>query len=140
MIQEGQIVLFTFPQTDQVVGKLRPALILRSLPGPHDDWLIWMISTRLDQQVPELDEVVRETDSDFRQTGLKATSLIRVARIAVVSADLLQGATGTLASDRLERIRLRLGRWISGRTTTGSIRKEEGGARPSDPRTSAHGD
>ena len=47
MIQEGQIVLFSFPQTDQVAGKLRPALVVRSLPGAHNDWLICMISTRL---------------------------------------------------------------------------------------------
>ncbi len=73
-----------------------------------------MISTQLHQQVPELDEVVHKTDLDFLQTGLKATSLIRVTRIAVVSADLLCGAIGNLAPDRLERIRSRLGHWISG--------------------------
>jgi len=114
MIQDGQIVLFSFPQTDQVAGKLRPALILRSVPGAHEDWLICMVSTQLHRQVPELDEVVHETDSDFPQTGLKATSLVRVTRIAVVSADLLCGAIGNLATDRLESIRSRLGRWISG--------------------------
>jgi len=44
MIQAGNIVLFRFPQTDQSRGKLRPALILRKLPGLYDDWLICMIS------------------------------------------------------------------------------------------------
>lgn len=114
MIRDGQIVLFSFPQTDQVGGKLRPALVLRSMPGARNDWLICMVSTQLHQLVPELDEVVRNTDSDFPQTGLKATSLVRVTRIAVVSADLLRGAIGIIAPDRLERIRLRLGHWISG--------------------------
>lgn len=114
MIQEGQIVLFSFPQTDHVAGKLRPALVLRSVPGAHDDWLICMVSTQLHQQTPELDEVIRDTDSDFPQTGLKATSLVRVTRIAIVSADLLRGAIGAIAPDRLERIRSRLGHWISG--------------------------
>ncbi len=113
MIQDGQIVLFSFPQTDQIAGKLRPALVLRSVPGAHDDWLICMVSTQLHQQVPELDEMIRDTDLDFPQTGLKVTSLVRVTRIAVVSADLLRGAIGTLTPDRLERIRSRLGRWIS---------------------------
>lgn len=42
MIFEGQIVLFRFPQTDQTEGKLRPALVLRRLPGKFDDWLICM--------------------------------------------------------------------------------------------------
>jgi len=116
MIQEGQIVLFSFPQTDHVAGKLRPALVLRSVPGAHDDWLICMVSTQLHQQTPELDEVIPDTDSDFSQTGLKATSLVRVTRIAVVSADILHGAIGVLAPDRLDRIRSRLGRWISSGT------------------------
>jgi mRNA interferase MazF len=113
MIRAGQVVLFTFPKTDQDAGSLRPALVLRSLPRFQDDWLICMISTRLHQEVPELDEVVRESDPDFLLTGLKATSLIRVTRLAVVSGDLLHGAVGNLASDRLERIRSRLGRWIT---------------------------
>lgn len=113
MIQEGQIVLFSFPQTDQAAGKLRPALALRSLPGEHNDWLICIISTRLHQQVPEMDELVLETNPDFAQTGLKTTSLIRITRIAVVCGDLLHGAVGNLATDRLERIRARLGQWIS---------------------------
>jgi mRNA interferase MazF len=38
VIQEGQIVLFRFPLTDQIPGKLRPALVLRKLPGTYDDW------------------------------------------------------------------------------------------------------
>ena len=42
MIQERQIVLFTFPQTNQTEGKMRPALVVQSLPGPHDDWLVCM--------------------------------------------------------------------------------------------------
>ncbi len=45
MISEGQIVLFRFPQTDQQAGKLRPALVVRKLPGRYEDWLISMISS-----------------------------------------------------------------------------------------------
>jgi len=53
MISEGQVVLFRFPQTDQTAGKLRPALVLRRLPGQRNDWLICMISSNLYQEVPE---------------------------------------------------------------------------------------
>lgn len=56
MIVEGQIVLFRFPQTDQQSGKLRPALIVRKLPGRYDDWLICMISSQLNQEIPGFDE------------------------------------------------------------------------------------
>ena len=33
MITEGQIILLKFPQTDLQKVKLRPALVIRKLPG-----------------------------------------------------------------------------------------------------------
>lgn len=113
MIHEGQVVLFRFPQTDQVSGKLRPALVLRELPGPHGDWLICMISSQLSQQTPILDEILNQTDSDFERSGLKTSSLIRVGRLAVVDRRVLLGAIGEVDPQRLIRIRNRLSRWLS---------------------------
>ena len=52
MISEGQIVLFRFPQTNQQAGKLRPALVVRKLPGRYEDWLISMVSSQLNQDIP----------------------------------------------------------------------------------------
>lgn len=112
MIHEGQIVLFRFPQTDQTTGKLRPALVLRKLPGPYDDWLVCMISSELSQSVPELDEIIREKDTDFSISGLKRPSVIRTTRVAVVERRFLVGAIGEIAADRLDRIRNALSRWI----------------------------
>ena len=114
MIQEGQIVLFAFPQANQTTGKLRPALVLRACPGPHDDWLICMISTQLRHEIPGVDEIVRATGSDFAQTGLKVTSVIRTTRLAIVAAEILQGTIGTIANERLDRIRRCLAAWVSG--------------------------
>lgn len=114
MIGAGQIVLFAFPRVDQVAGKLRPALILRALPGKHGDWLICMISSQLHQAISGMDEMVQSSDHDFRETGLKTTSVIRVTRLAVVSHDVLQGAIGTLSGTRVDAIRLRLAVWIAG--------------------------
>ena len=37
MIQERHVVLFQFPQTDLAHTKLRPALVIRQLPGAYDD-------------------------------------------------------------------------------------------------------
>ena len=37
MIREGHVVLFRFPQTDQSRGKLRPALVVRKLPGQRGE-------------------------------------------------------------------------------------------------------
>jgi len=113
VIQAGQVVVFAFPQTDQSPGKLRPALVLRRCPGLHDDWLICMISSQLRHEIAGMDEVARRTDADFVQTGLKVDSVIRVTRLAVVAADVLQGKLGALSGERLERIRLRAADWIA---------------------------
>ena len=104
MIREGQIVLFPFPQTDQTTGKLRPALVIRRCPGPHDDWLICMISSQLRHEIQRTDEVIREDDTDFAQTGLKLASVVRATRLAVVAYDMLEGTIGTLPALRLNQI------------------------------------
>ena len=114
MISEGQIVLFRFFQTDQQQGKLRPALVLRELPGQYDDWLICMISSQLHQSIQQLDEIITTEDSDFIQSGLKLPSVIRASRLAVVDGDILIGKLGQVALDRLSRLRQNLSRWISG--------------------------
>ncbi|MBI4849965.1 MAG: type II toxin-antitoxin system PemK/MazF family toxin [Nitrospirae bacterium] len=112
MIQEGHIVLFKFPQTDQTVGKLRPALVIRRLPGVHDDWLICMISSQLSQQIPDFDEVVKDKDMDFKQSGLKTSSVIRICRLAVVNRTIFLGSIGSISTERLELIKKRLSDWI----------------------------
>jgi mRNA interferase MazF len=112
MITEGQIVLFCFPQTDQQSGKFRPALIVRKLPGRHEDWLICMISSQLSQESLGFDEIIAPGDPDFEDSGLKLSSLIRIARLAVVNSDILVGKIGQLDGIRLARIKQRLSKWI----------------------------
>lgn len=114
MPEEGQIVLFAFPEIGRMSGKLRPAVIIRALPDARGDLLVCMISSQLRHEIPEMDEILRDTDLDFRQTGLRITSLIRVTRLAVVSRGELEGAIGQLSDERLHRIRARLARWIDG--------------------------
>jgi len=92
--------------------KLRPALVLREVQGRYDDWLICMISSRIYQQKVGLDEVVIRADEDFKDTGLKADSLIRVCRLAVVESKIFLGRTGHISTQRLWRIKEKLSTWI----------------------------
>ena len=86
MKQAGQVVVFRFPQTNLEEGKLRPALLLGTLPSEYDDWLICMISSQTRQYIAGFDEVVQESDTDFGESGLKVTSVIRTGRLAVTGA------------------------------------------------------
>ena len=113
MKKAGQIVLFRFPQADLAEGKLRPALLLGSLPGPYDDWLLCMVSSQVRQHIEGFDEVVTEEDPDFAESGLKVTSVIRVGRLAVVEGRILQGAIGEISPKRLQRLRTRLAEWLT---------------------------
>jgi mRNA interferase MazF len=112
MITDGQIVLFRFSQTDQQAGKLRPALVIRKLPGQYDDWLICMISSQLTQEISGFDEVITPVDPDFRDSGLKSSSIVRIGRLAVVNGTILIGKIGQINEVRLSRIRKKLSEWI----------------------------
>jgi mRNA interferase MazF len=113
MKKAGQVVVFRFPQTDLEEGKLRPALLLGKLPGEYDDWLICMISSQTHQYISGFDELVKDSDEDFEQSGLKVTSVIRVGRLAVVSGEILLGAIGEISSERLNRVKKNLSNWLS---------------------------
>ena len=113
MKKSGQVVVFRFPQTDLEEGKLRPALLLGKLPGEYDDWLICMISSQTRQYITSFDEIIQDSDEDFKQSGLKVTSVIRVGRLAVVSGEILLGAIGEISGERLSRVKKNLSNWLS---------------------------
>ena len=112
MIQEGQVILYRFPQTNRSDGKLRPALVIRKLPGPYNDWLICMASTQVDRAIDGFDEVIRSADSDFLDSGLKSESVFRLSRLAVVEGTTLVGAIGQINAERLSQIKTTVSEWI----------------------------
>jgi len=112
MKQAGQLVLFRFPHTDLEEGKLRPALLLGRLPSEYDDWLICMISSQTRNYISGFEEIIKEEDADFAGSGLKVSSVIRMGRLAVVESEILLGAIGQVAPERLQRIKSRLAEWI----------------------------
>ena len=113
MKQAGQVIVFRFPQTDLGEGNLRPAVLLNKLPGEYDDWLICMVSSQMHQYIAGFDEIIQEGDSDFGESGLKMTSVVRVGRLAVISGEMLPGAIGRVSDERMGRIKKNLLNWLS---------------------------
>ena len=104
---------FSFSTNRPRRGKTSPRAFVGKLPGKHDDWLICMISSQTHQYIAEFDEIVKESDNDFSESGLKVASVIRVGRLAIVSGEILLGAIGQISKERLVHIKSRLADWIS---------------------------
>jgi mRNA interferase MazF len=111
-MKPGDIVLIRFPQTDLKAGKLRPALVLAIAPGHHADLLLAMISSRIYQAVPDFDEIIAPSDSDYATTGLKVHSVVRLGRIASVASSVINARLGNISPQRLRQIRNRLADWL----------------------------
>lgn len=114
MKRAGQVVLTPFPYTDLSGTKQRPVLLLRQASEKFDDWLVCMLSSQLYQTDGFLDEAIMPVDDDFTGSGLKAPSIFRLTRLAVLNGALLLGSIGAIGDDRLIRIRRRLANWIIG--------------------------
>ncbi len=112
MKRAGQIVLTPFPYTDLSGAKLRPVLMLRQA-SRFDDWLVCMVSSKIDQAEVGFDEVLDPADADFAASGLKVPSVLRLSRLAVLDASVLVGSIGGIGDERLAQVRQRLGKWIN---------------------------
>ncbi|MGB9759831.1 MAG: type II toxin-antitoxin system PemK/MazF family toxin [Thermoproteota archaeon] len=79
---KGKIVLIPFPFTDLTSTKLRPALVL--LEG-EKDVVVAFISSRLPRQPSLEDIIINEDHPEFKQTGLKVPSVIKLDKVATIS-------------------------------------------------------
>ena len=111
-MKPGDIVLTPLPQSDGMV-KPRPAVVLDLLP-PFDDALACGISTQLRHAVPGFDEFMEPHDDDFRQSGLKASSVIRLGYVTVLMPDDVICRIGFISPARLKRLLQRLGEHFAG--------------------------
>lgn len=103
---EGTVLLTPLKQADGVI-KNRPVILLRRMP-PFQDFLVCGISTQLHNEVPGLDELITPADPDFRSSGLKTVSLIRVGFLAVQPQSAFKGRIGNVSSARVNRLLTRL--------------------------------
>ncbi len=109
---EGDVALTPLPQADGQT-KPRPAILLCRMP-PFGDWLVCGVSTQLHQEVVGFDEIIAQSHPDFRRSGLKSSSLIRLGFLVVLPAERLLGVVGVIAPERHARLRQRLGEFLLG--------------------------
>jgi mRNA interferase MazF len=109
-VKEGDIVLAILPQADGT-SKNRPTVLLREMPG-FGDLLVCGVSTQLRQQVIDFDEIIVPSDSDFKASGLKSPSLIRLGYLAALPASGFLGRIGSISSERHQRLLTRLSDYL----------------------------
>ena len=93
-MKEGDIALINLLQSDGSY-KIRPALILKQLPKYYD-LLVCGISTQTHRHIKNLDEILDKNQTNFVNTGLRQTSLIRLSFLAVIPTTKIRGSIGKI--------------------------------------------
>ncbi len=107
-MKAGEVVLIPLSQFAGGVPKLRPALLLSTLPGPYQTHLVCGISTQLHHQQPGWDELIQPGDNDFPQSGLRRASIIRLSYLYATDPTEIAGIIGEIDQIRLNRLLTRL--------------------------------
>ena len=102
----GDILLAALPQANGP-SKVRPVLFLREM-RPYGDLLVCGITSKLHQQVVGFDELIETTDSEFNQTSLKSTSLIRLGYLSLLLPRDVAGIIGKISATRYRLLIQRL--------------------------------
>lgn len=95
---KGELVLVYFPFADLSGTKLRPALVLATLPGP--DVMLCMITS---QRTPD-PAVVLLTPADVSPGYIQRSSYIRPTRLFTTAPRLIQHSIGRLSPTKLNLV------------------------------------
>ena len=93
----GEIWLVRFPFSDLTSTKVRPALVLAN---HRQDVIILGIFFKVPPGIPENTWVlINDRQSDFTQTGLAKTSILRAEKIATAHQSTFQRKLGTIPNE-----------------------------------------
>jgi len=101
-MKKGDLVLVRFPFTDLSAEKLRPALVL--VPeNDEGDAVLTFITTQIESESLE-DIYISQKEKDFKKTGLKKDSLIKIRKITTLNKKIIIGKIGELSPERLKEV------------------------------------
>lgn len=93
---KNKIVLVPFPFDDLSGSKVRPALCLTDSISIYDHIVISFITSQLPKANEPTDLPIFITDKDFKQTGLKVDSAIRLHRLVTIPKYFIRRQLGIL--------------------------------------------
>ena len=107
MFRSGEIVHAAFPFTDLTSAKRRPCLVLAQCDSP-DDFLVAFITSAVGLPASTRTVAVNPSHSEWRKTGLKRPSLIRLDKLTTLHVSVISGAIGVLPEDLMKSVREKL--------------------------------
>jgi mRNA interferase MazF len=107
MFQPGEIVHAAFPFTDLTSTKRRPCLVLAQCDWP-DDFLVAFITSASGAPASANAIAVDPTHPEWRKTGLKRASCIRVDKLTTLHVSVISGGIGVLPKDVMRAVRDKL--------------------------------
>jgi mRNA interferase MazF len=102
-MNKGDIVLVPFPFTDLTQTKLRPAIVLH-VDTPGNDVTVCFVSSQGLEALSTGEFLLDANELEFQNTGLKASSKVRVTRIATIERKLVARRLGKLGSKQLQTL------------------------------------
>jgi mRNA interferase MazF len=91
-----KIVLVPFPFDDLTGVKVRPAVCLTEKISNYDHIVIAFITSKVNKAGENTDLLIRRTDPNFPQTGLKVDSVIRLHRLITIPVKIIKREIGVL--------------------------------------------
>jgi mRNA interferase MazF len=103
-----KVVLVPFPFDDLSSTKVRPAICLTDLIGPHRHVVLAFITSRVPADLLATDFVLDSGDADFAATGLRMSSTIQLHRLMTVTTALIRRELGELSPRQQTELESRL--------------------------------
>ena len=103
-----KIVLVPFPFDDLSSKKVRPAICLTDKIKPYNHVVLAFITSQVSAHPELTDFVINVKDTDFVETGLRVSSMIRLHRLMTVSTSTIVRELGKLPASMKPKIEFKL--------------------------------
>ena len=110
LVAEGDVVVAALPQASGA-PKLRPALLLKKMPG-YGDYLACGISSQIHQTIPNFDLVLTKEHPDFAASGLIVPSVVRLGFLGILVPAQMKRKLGRLSPGTMNAIRKNLAEFL----------------------------
>ncbi len=107
-LRKGDLVLVPFPFTDLTAVKVRPAVILTPEPTGPDVVVAYVSSVIPEGVLPASFVLIPSDHPEFRGTGLKQASVIRLDKLMTIARSRIRRRLGYLGALLLAELNSRL--------------------------------